>query len=162
MDQPDPKAFGRHFWVVYLVAIPVTAFALFELVSALDGKVPDFDKGLAGVPLFEIALLLSGLGMMLTPSLVRRLADRFAYVITDRRAIVFARGPTGSSVRSWLFGKLKNVQLNRRKDGSGDLIFDRELSRSKEDSARPQPVGFLAISRVEEVDALLKELVSKA
>lgn len=165
MDQPIPGRLARGSIAIVLFGIPWTAFAIFWVGMAAKG-VSSMQGGAIGwlFPLFGVPFILIGLGMLSSPYWIRRSARRSAYVITDRRAIIFQAGWRGSvNVRSFepsaLTGELQRKQYG---DGSGDLIFTQEFRRGSKGREYTTNIGFMAVRDVKGVEEMVRALAQKA
>jgi len=94
--------------------------------------------------------------MICAPLFARRAAGRTAYAVTDRRAIIFSGG-WRRTTRSFAPDKLGDIERVEHEDGSGDLIFERQISyhagHSDNGHRHPNvtPIGFFAVPQVHEV-----------
>ena len=143
-----------------LLGIPWTALAVFWMAGAIGFKMPDFSHGFDPLPLFGVPFVLAGFGMLSSPYWMMREAKKTAYVITDRRAIVLAGGPRGSTViRSFEPDRLKDIRLVQKADGTGDLIFERTwaLDDHGMQTSRTDH-GFLAIADVRSIEQTISRL----
>jgi len=156
---PNARRIALKALPVLLFAIPWTAFALFWMAGAAGFKVPDFSK--PGIqtffPLFGIPFVLIGLLMLSAPYWAWRGARRTGYFITDRRVIIIEKGWRGFEVRTFLPGQLGEMVRTQRKDGSGDLVFDREYRHGK-NGTQTVRIGFLGIPDVRQVEAIIRKL----
>jgi hypothetical protein len=192
VDQPIPRT--GFPWVALapmFIAIPWTAFAVYWTATAaglLDRGRPD-QGPVATVryifALFGVPFILLGLVMLTSPIWMvrraRRAAERTAYVITDRRAIVFDGGfagdypgvgilmgmlrppSKGTNIRSYPPEKITEVQRTQRDDGSGDLLFHQVVVHDETGEAIPiVREGFFAVRNVKEVEGLLQALARTA
>lgn len=183
-------------WVITIFAIPWTAFAVFWTLGAagilFGGGHGDHTPLPVRIifPLFGLPFIGVGVWMLTMPARAKkklaRMAERTAYVITDRRAIIFDAGfasggpfagmvassplgavlPEGSlTVRSYRPAQLQNLTRVLHKDGTGDLLFEETTVtypvRNHQTRTMTQSIGFRSISNVTEVERLLKELIRK-
>jgi hypothetical protein len=118
---------------------------------------------------FALVLVPVGLILLLSITLIvgvplwtRSLAAGTAYALTDRRAIVWQKGPFSVSVQSFTRDRLGNLQRRERPDGSGDLIFDQTYFHDHNGHHHARAVGFMSIARVREIEDLVRALVEKA
>jgi len=82
-----------------------------------------------------------------------------AYVLTDRRAILFRVNWRGAvNVRSFNPDQLTNIQRVQERDGSGDVIFAQDIPRDNDGNRVSRNVGFLAIREVKAVEELVRVL----
>ena len=157
--QPIPSRFALRGIPFVLFGIPWTAFALFWIAGASGFKLPDFSNGFGIFPLFGLPFVFVGFGMLSSPYWMLRKARRTAYVITDQRAIVLAGGVFGSNtIRSFDPDRLKDIRRVQKADGSGDLIFERTWASDSDGGKQSTDHGFLAISGVREVEAMITQL----
>lgn len=163
LDQSVPRFFTIRTVPLMLFAIPFTSFAIFWMAGAagvFNNSMHHTDGLLAYFPLFGIPFLLIGLGMLLSPWWMRRISLNTYYVITNRRAIVFQRG-FGMNTRSFTPEQLQVLTKREQPDGSGDIIFNTDLTRQQVAMAGASMNGFFSIRNVKEVEGLLMELAKK-
>jgi hypothetical protein len=182
-------------WAMFIFAIPWTAFAVFWTLGA-SGLL--FGGGHANsgplairiiFPLFGLPFIAVGVWMLTMPARAKkkiaRMAERTAYVITDRRAIIFDAGfasggalaglvassplgsvmPEGSlTVKSYRPAQLQQLARVLHKDGTGDIIFEEATvihpvqNHSARTMTMTQSTGFKGIQNVAEVERMLKKL----
>jgi hypothetical protein len=166
--QPDPRRMARQTLPIQIVGIVFTLMSLGFVVIPLGlALVSGLGAGILLGLIFSVCSLpfvAIGIAMMSAPLWARRAAGRTAYVLTDRRAIIFGGG-LHSSTRSFSPQRLGDVERVDRSDGSGDLIFDRHVShhhgsRRRHGSHHVTPIGFLGITDVHQVDKLIRDLVA--
>lgn len=165
MEQPIPGRMARMTLPIVLFGIPWTAFALSWTASAAWGtsKVEGGPGLFSAFPLFGLPFILIGLGMLSSPYWSRRKAHRSAYVLTDRRAILFSADWRGSvTVRSFEPERLTDLQRKQHADGSGDLVFAQDSRRDSDGGRHTIDVGFLAIREVKNVEELVKALAQRS
>jgi hypothetical protein len=165
MDQPIPGRMARGSLGLVIFGIPWTAFAVFWMVMAAKGVSNTKGGAITWLfPLFGLPFVLIGIGMLSSPYWARRRAERMAYVITDRRAIIFQGGWRGSvNVRSFEPSALKgDLQRKQHADGSGDLIFAQEFRRGSKGRTYTMNIGFLAVRDVKGVEEMVRTLAQKA
>ena len=119
---------------------------------------PDFKEGFDLFPLFGIPFVLVGLAMLSSPYWMIRKAKKTVYVLTADRAIIFDGG-FSTTIRSFGPDRLGDLRRKQRADGSGDLIFERELSFDNDGDRRSTDHGFLAIPDVKAVEDMVRQLV---
>ena len=164
LEQPIPGRLARTTLPIVLFGIPWTAFAIFWTVGAAwsTSKAAN-DPGIFRVfPLFGLPFILFGLGMLSRPFWVWRSAKRSAYVLTDRRAILFRAGWRGTTVRSFEPERLTDLQRKQHSDGSGDLVFAHDTRRDSNGHRQSTDVGFLAIRDVKSVEEMVRALVQRS
>ena len=166
--QPIASRFARRSMGAVLLGIPWTALAIFWMAMAIGFKMPDFSHGFDLSPLFGplligVPFVLAGFGMLSSPYWMMRKARKTAYIITDRRAIVLAGGPRGSTViRSFVPDRLKDIRLVQKADGTGDIIFERTwaLDDHGMQTSRTDH-GFLAIADVRSIEQTIFRLTQE-
>lgn len=105
------------------------------------------------VVLFAAVLVLAPLGSYLR-------AARTAFGVTDRRAIVLS-GLLFRRARSYTPAEIEQVDVRRKKDGSGSVFFRRDPQPwyiDTEDAGRTRATGFKDIPDVTEAAAALRKL----
>jgi hypothetical protein len=187
LAQPLP---GRSFpWAALfpmLFGIPWTAFAIFWVVMAggFFEQGPQ-DEGRFFFALFGVPFILVGLGMLSSPIWIRRrlrkAVEGTAYVITDRRVVVFDKGYYGEglvpammgglakrmggglNIRSYYPADLKNIERTQRDDGTGNLLFG-EILFSSETNGQTSITrsGFFSIPETKDVERRLRDLAATA
>jgi hypothetical protein len=158
--QPIPGRFVRNGLGIVLFGIPWTAFAIFWTAGAAWGTSRSGTLGLFSFfPLFGLPFILVGFGMLSSPYWMRRKAKRTVYVITNRRAIVLAGGWRGSiTVRSFEPESLTDISRRQNPDGSGDVVFTRDIRRDSDGGRQSTDVGFLAVRDVKSVEQKVRAL----
>jgi hypothetical protein len=166
-----------------LFGILWTAFAVFWIVmaSGLFNRGPRNE----GMPfaLFGIPFVLVGMGMLCSPFWMRRrmrkAIEGTAYVITDRRVILFDNGFYGDgllatllggvakrmgggiNIRSYFPADLKQIERTQRDDGTGNILFGEVLFTTETNGERTiTRSGFFSIPETKEVERRLRELAS--
>ena len=138
-------------WLAIPVGIGVVMFTQYK-----NGK------NVEVFPVVFIGLfILIGLLILSTPYWAAKKARNTVYAITNNRAIIIEK--KGSSINIQSFGPDKLNDINKKiyTDGSGDLIFERQISihthkgKSKE---HIHELGFMGIPRVNEVEDMLEAL----
>ncbi len=161
LDQPIPGRLARSSLGILIFGIPWTAFAIFWVTMAAKGVSKSNGGAIVWLfPLFGVPFILIGLGMLSSPYWVRRGARRTAYVITDRRAILFQGGWRGSmTVRSFEPSALQgDLHRKQHSDGSGDLIFTQEFQRGSKGREYTTNIGFMAVRDVKGVEEKIRAL----
>lgn len=161
----QPKA-SRLVWKALpavLFGIPWTAFALFWTWGAGGGMGEEgFKDGFNWFGLFGVPFILIGFGMLSSPIWVYRKAKKTVYVVTDRRAIIFEKG-FSVQIRSFEGQRLGEVTKRVRADGSGDIVFECGIKRSRGDNnSGVTEIGFFGIERVNEVEDMVKVLAEQS
>ena len=159
--QPAPRLFARRSLPIVLFGIP-----LYGVRRILDGR-----RGWIQGPQFQSGLrLFSAVWDSIRLDRIRdaelALVDvakitPTAYVITDRRAIIFEGGFGTTNIRSFRGEQLGDLRRKERDDGFGDLIFDRKVSHDSDGRSQYTDIGFLAIPDVKAVEELVRGIVGR-
>ncbi len=141
-----PLVFFALFWLGISSTI---AFAIFR-----DANAPWFAKIFIGF------FLLIGLLLLSSPIWMVRSAKHTVYAVTDQRAIIITKG---MSIDIQSFGPDDLTQIDKRlfRDGSGDLIFDRQVSTHYSKGRRRENVkeiGFFGIPQVGQVHQMIRDM----
>lgn len=160
--QPIPGRLARKAIPLVIFGIPWTAFAIFWTFGAWHTTKAAHDGYSSAFPLFGLPFILIGLGMLSSPYWSWRRAKRTAYVLTNKRAIIFAGGSRGSvTVRSFDPERFTDLRRNQNPDGSGDIIFAQDIRRDSEGARQSTDVGFLGVRDVKAVEDRVKSLVAQ-
>jgi hypothetical protein len=162
IDQPIPGRLARRTLPIMLFAIPWTGFAIFWTTMAAWGT-HSAQQGVgifSCFPLFGVPFILVGFGMLSSPYWAYRRARRTVYVLTERRAIIFAAGWRGSiTARSFEPRMLADIRRKQYADGSGDIIFAQDLQYSSQGRPNSTDVGFLGVRDARAAEQMLRALV---
>ena len=145
---------GTVFGVIW-TAIP--GFMAFKMIGERQsgGDVP------AVAFIFIGVFLLIGVLIMLSPLWASMSAKKTVYAVTNKRAIIIKAKST-IDVQSFSADNLKDIIKRLRRDGSGDLIFERTVTyrRSSKGGSRKKvtEIGFFGIPRVNEVEDMIQEI----
>lgn len=155
--------------VALVAGLPSLVFGLvwFVMTSGMlslfgfevKGKPVGFPAFAICLSLFGLPIVLVGLGLMAAPYWFWRQARRTCYAVTDRRAILWTAGKVaGWSIRSYPPDSLAKLHRVEKSDGSGDLVFEEQVSITGDDqqTARTVQRGFMGIENVHEVEKLLR------
>ena len=152
---------GRAFLMsfgIWLFAVPWTAFSVFWTVMAAS-VAGEMDGWGVVFPLFGTPFVAIGLAMLSAPAWAWRAGRRTLYVVTDRRAIVFAAsGFRDIGVRSFAPAALADVRRTERPDGSGDLVFAQSTHRDSDGDSVTTTTGFPNLPDVREAEAAVRAL----
>ena len=159
-DRPAP---GR----MALAGLPVTlfgavfgGFALFWIAGA--ASMTPADSGVfAFFPLFGVPFLLVGLGIMLTPVWIWLGAKKTIYAISSDRLVIIK----GNRVQSFEPDEIDELERRETSDGRGDVIFSRDLVRSRSrrgSRTRVRKIGFFGIPEVRRVEDEIRRLKDRA
>ncbi|NOQ35400.1 MAG: hypothetical protein GQ569_05830 [Methylococcaceae bacterium] len=154
--RPKPRAFAASSLIIFLFAIPWTAFSIFWIFAASGFQVPDFDEGFDFFPLFGLPFLFIGIGMLLSPIFMYSKAKKTVYVITNQRAFQLYCGKR-KKVKSYAPEEIGHIERIEEQDGSGNLYFATEQYATKR-GTREVKVGFLGISDVKMAETRLVTL----
>jgi hypothetical protein len=160
IGMPRPTFFTAASTAAFLFAIPWTAFALFWTWGAAGFRIPNFNQPFDLFPLFGVPFILIGFGMLSVPLLSYRNSLKTVYVITDRRAITI-EGGRSTTIRSFSPAQLSGVFRREKKDGSGDVIFERTVVHDKNGGKRSEELGFMRVPHVQDVERKLKCLAAQ-
>ena len=143
-------------------ALPLVFFALFWL--GISGTIAFVIFRDADVPLpakaFISVFLLIGLLLLSSPVWMVRSAKNTVYAVTDERAIILKKGMS-IGVESFGPEQLDHADKRVFRDGSGDLIFERQVSTHYSKGRRRESVkeiGFFGIPQVGQVHNLIRDL----
>lgn len=126
-------------------------------VQAFD-EIPEAGTAAWMMPALCLLMVLAGLLIGVgSPLLILRGLRRTVYVLTNKRALAL-QGIFGRTIRSFEPTALGNISRKDRADGSGDLLFARELKRDSEGNSHYEPVGFLYVRNVREIEGLIRDL----
>jgi hypothetical protein len=154
---PRPGRSARLALPLGLFGIPFAGFAAFWTWSAYRAVSHGSAAGGPGAlfPLFGLPFLLIGAGMLTAPLGVWLAATRTVYAVTERRAMIIERmGAT--SVQSWRYEDMDELQRVERADGSGDLFFATRTRTGQRGVSYRTRIGFLGIPDVRSVEQLLQ------
>jgi hypothetical protein len=88
---------------------------------------------------------------------------RTAYVLTDRRVMLAKADLRGKvTIRSFEPAQLNDLERRQNLDGSGDLIFMRDISEDNDGGYDTDDVGFIGICDVKDVEKKLRALLRKS
>ena len=150
-----------------LAGLPVTlfgavfgGFALFWIVAAAS-MTPAESGVFAFFPLFGVPFLLVGLGMFLAPLWIWIGGKKTVYAISSDRLVIIK----GDRVRSFEPDEIGELERREGADGSGDVVFRRELVRSHSrhhGRTRERKIGFFGIPEVRRVEDEIRRLKDSA
>jgi hypothetical protein len=141
-------------------AIPFTLFPAVMIALELGLHIPGVRLGENQSGWFGVPFLLVGLALFYVPVWGRRVAQRTAYVVTDRRGMIFD-GVRPDRVYIFLPDQLRNLARTERRNGSGDLIFPQPAAGDSSGKEFPAKLGFEAIPNVRHVEELVRNLVAE-
>jgi hypothetical protein len=161
MAQPSARRFAFASLPTLLWGIPFTAFAVFWTCGAARFRWPAFSQPWDFFCLWGIPFVVVGLGMLLSPARGAWRARRTAYLITNRRAVVF-EGGWSTTIRSYGPAQLKQIHRKQRADGGGDIIFEREAQTGHRGRIVYTDIGFMGLEEVQTPSELLQNLAAGA
>ena len=139
------------------IGIPFTGFAAFWIAMAftMTSKAKSSPGGPWNLfPLFGLPFLLIGLGMLTAPLWAWLTAGRTLYAVTNKRALIIS-SLFGTSVKSYMYAEIRELQRVERAGGSGDLYFaSRDVVARR--GVTHQRIGFLGIPDVRGVEQLIR------
>lgn len=159
--EPDARRAFLYASLIWIFAIPWTAFALFwegmvlgPFLSAATGG-PDFLPVMMGVmALFGVPFVLVGFGMLGAPFWQFRKARRTVHVITDRRLATVVVGPT-MQVESFRPREIGTIARSERADGSGSLKVGVGRERDSEGDVVAKTHHLVGVPDVRRAETLL-------
>jgi hypothetical protein len=162
VGQPRSRTFLLATIPAVLFGIPWTAFSIFWTVAAAGFALPSFDRiGWSLIfPLWGVPFILIGFCMLSSPFWAMLAARRTAYVITDRRAIIFDWG-WNRTVRSVQPSSFKGLYRREKRDGWGDIILSETVARDSDGDRTRMEVSFVDVENVRDVEKLLKGVTQK-
>jgi len=163
VGQPNASRAALKALPMVFFAIPWTAFAVFWMCAASGFKVPDFHRGWSFFPLFGLPFLFIGFGMLLSPLWAARGMRRTVYVVTDRRAFIYAREFWNSRVQTFGPDSLGRIHRTERADGSGSIFFETALLYpGAYRSGYVGNSGFFEIRDVRKVEEMIRQIPARA
>lgn len=156
VGRPRPIRMAIKALPMALFAIPFTGFAVYWMYSASGFKMPNGGNGgVSFFSLFGVPFVIVGVGLLFSPLWKMRVAKRTVYAVTNKRAIVF-EGGWGTSVRSFGPDQLQNMNRKQRSDGSGDIVFKKEMHGTRRHDAPAKEIGFLGIDDVKHAEEKIR------
>lgn len=144
----------------------ITGFAIVWTIGMAGG----FDKhGKAGPPpkAFLAMALIMGLGFasggiwqFISPAIAFATARRTVYAVTNRRAIIL-QASRRQKVSSYLRPAMRHFVVLRRRDGSGDIVFDRIFVRDGKHGPITKEVGFYGLDDPRSVIELMRRVTRR-
>lgn len=160
-DRPDPGRLAVSALPMSFFGLFFFGFAVFWMVGAwqtMDGSESGF---FVLFPLFGLPFLLVGLGIVLAPLWVYMHAHKTVYAITSQRLII----KKGRTVKTYEPEEIEKVERTDHKNGLGDVIFARELHRTRGrhgSRTRIRKVGFLGVLNARQVEDAVRKLKDSA
>ena len=153
--QPDPFRAAGGAWIVFLLAIPWTVFAVFWETMVLG---LGFTRSV-GTPqpvawsmaLFGLPFIALGIGMLSAPFRAMAKARRTVYTVTTKRVLTLICG-NSQETHSLVPRYLGDIRRTERRDGSGSLV----ICAATVANATTSGGTFLGIARVRDVEQIIK------
>jgi len=160
--QPIPGGLAWRNPGLFLTGISCIAFTLAWLGFACGFSLNIFFGGFHWYHPFGALFLLIGIAQATVPYQITRAAMQTAYVVTNRRAIVFEGRYWGATiVRSYLPNQL--TQMRRPTiHGGTDLVFEIEKETDIDNVTFSIPRGFLAVDDVTTAETMVRQLCNSA
>jgi hypothetical protein len=156
LGQPLPERMMREGWLFFAFGVVLTGFAIVEMFSRNAGD----RKSRVFHFLFCLSFLPLAIPLYVHPYRLLRKARNTAYLVTNRRAIVFDANYHGGghTISSFLPNRLRDVDRRQDPGGTSDLIFERRSVKGVDGTTESIELGFIAIQDVDEVERLIKQL----
>jgi hypothetical protein len=166
--RPRASALARRASPGFFIGIPFTAFSLFWVAGAYTATQRDgHDVGpFVFFPLFGLIFVAVGLFMLLSPLRAMARARSTIYAITDQRLLII-EGGSSRRVTSFTAGDIQQIERTERPDGSGDVVFRREIPATRRNSISfngnwgATRIGFFGVSDVRRVEAAVRDFARK-
>ena len=150
------RAIMKKFWSAFFFGVFFIGLSL----SLVFIQYHNTQKG-KKIPLprkiLPVAGILFGLGGMASPFYIARNTKNTVYAITDKHAIIITKRSSTTDLYSFGADKIKTMEKRIRNDGSGDLIFEKQLSEGK----TTDEIGFLGIPELNRIEGLLAEIAQE-
>ena len=160
--RPDPWDYARGTWSTAAFGIPFLAFAVFwtHQVARLPAKASGGGPGAIATffPLWGLMFVGFGLAMLLTPFFTAWRARQVYYVVTTRRAIIFAR-PWRLRIRSFNPAGLAAFERISHGGARVSIVFQREIERRGR-GPRTREIGFIGLADFAGAEKALIRLTS--
>ena len=148
---PNPKRYAIEEGLVRcLFGIPFTGFAVVWVLLAMQSASP-YNS------LFVIPFILIGLYLLASPLLEYWRALRTIYVVTNQRVVILD-GVLHHSQKDIALSDLEHVYVERKRDGSGNIILSEERVEDPEAGLIVTKIGFIAIPNVREAEEHIEAL----
>ena len=126
-------------FLIYLFAIPWTAFSLFWTAMAASGIETAQDEMGAGIlawafPLFGVPFIVVGFGMMSVPFLPLLERGKVLFAITSQRVLKLRLGRT-LDVKACPADRIGQIERRERSDGTGSLKLAVAVGRDSDGDA---------------------------
>jgi hypothetical protein len=152
--QPDEMAISRENYSL----APIVFGMLFVALGAAFVGIYVW-RHRHGAPASALVLVIAvGLLFLGSRFMSRFTKNRFAYILTNSRALVVGRLLGKVEAESFMYATMGEVMVKRNADGSGDLVFRNETQPGKRGGTITVPHGFLAIADVAAIEGMLRKL----
>ncbi|WP_217896643.1 hypothetical protein [Novosphingobium sp. B 225] len=161
MERPAAPAQAGLVFLIWLFAIPWTAFALFwTWLAATPLREGQHIGGYIeyGFPLFGLPFILIGLGMLATPFRLLLRARRVVYALTDQRVIQLYAGRS-TKVQSVQIDQVGQVDAQHDPDGYGRLSIATTQFIDRNRDRRTDAFTILGVPDAARLERLLLEQV---
>jgi hypothetical protein len=156
--RPQALMYAKRFWIISLFFVIWTTFSIFLLSlmgkKLLLGLAEQNMKAIIASGVMIVFLLIGILGMLI-PYFVYRRTKKNLYVLTNRRALIVRDiSPGRIKLTDLAFRRLQSptrVSSRQRKDGYGDIIFER-ITRYDGERIRVDETAFYSLSNVSNVE----------
>jgi|SoiMethySBSTD1v2_1073268.scaffolds.fasta_scaffold79795_2 hypothetical protein len=152
-----PLAYAlRKSWSTFLFGIFFFSFAVFW-TSEVAGQ-----GGQTEIPvwLFGIPFVLVGAGMLISPLWHLWRGVHTTYVLTSKRALIAIAGPFARRF-SVPLEQIRFVDTRPIAGGAGSILFKETATRDGEGGTTISREGFVAITDVDRVDRLLRQVIER-
>ena len=163
---PSPTAALRGVMLIWLFAVPWTAFALFWEISVIRLWLYQLPNGKSGPPglgiaLFGLPFVAIGLAMLSAPFLAARVARRTVHVLTDKRLVTVKQGRS-LTVQSLNPRAITKITRKEKQDRSGTLSVDLSPYLDSDGDKTTHSESFYGIRDVHAVELLLRDVMEQA
>jgi hypothetical protein len=150
-----PAVFGGTVWLAFSIVAAVAIYA-----KSREGE---------DVPVMVMVIMgffiLIGLLLLTSPFWAVKTAKNTVYAITNQRAIIAVKKGSVIDIQSFREDKLRDINKRIRSDGSGDLIFERQVShhhsRKHGTHEHTKEIGFFGIPAVNQVQDIIETLIKQ-
>lgn len=162
VGQPSSTRYAWRALPIFIFGIFFGGFAFFWEFMALVAVGVDGKDPIAWVfPLFGLPFVLVGTGMLTSPLWMPIYARSIVYAITTERVVMIS-GYWRRKILSYNPDRLEQIERTQNADGSGDLIFDREVRYYKGRRSSTMPIGLFAVPNVRDVENIIRTMVEES
>ncbi len=157
--QPIPRYLSRAVAKKVAVSGILLVFAAFWLAQTTLGSeaAAPGTTAFIGALAFGIVVVAIGVYLALSPRREYRKWQRRAYVVTDRRMLVFD-GDKPLTLRCFATEPIGQVVRVEHRDGTGDLLIAPGVSTDEDAGFPDEPLGFLRIPGADFVESMLSQV----